>query len=322
MKNLSKYIEKIEKYLKANPDLSEDLLIRYVYMDLGLRFSFNPQFLPFGNSKKRQEIYYKSNFLSELDKCMKDNLVICKSGAKIFEYILKHFGVNIETVVEDYDNRKCPHVYNVIKPKNGDEPYRVDLQEDMYRIQMHGFTTNYGLSLKDENTYVIPRFKQEQMDRKLGFIDNNHYYTDEYLYLLKSDICYFDDFRETAKFILENIEVFENPQMKYTDRQWYHVQILQQFFDRNEFDYENNNGKIHIINCYKKINDETKDINCISVEASNETDLYVYNKKEGKYSQISLSALARAVKNGLILHNCRVKGLGKILKQLKQDNGR
>lgn len=319
MSNLSKYIEKIETYIKENPELSEELLIRYVYLDLAQRFSFDLQFKPFGNSKTRKEIYYRSGCMDEMEKCMESNVVICKSAARILEYVLKHFGVNIKTVVEECDYRRCPHVYNMIIPKNGSEPYNVDLQEDMYRIQMHGFTTNYGISTRDDETLVVSRFEQEQMDRKLGFIDDEHYYTDEYLYLLKSDIGYFENFEDKAKFILENIEVFENPNMQYIDRQWYHVRILQNFFSKKEFDYDNSDGKIYVIDCYRKEDEKNKYYNCVVVRTAKKIDIYLYNKKEGKYSQISLMKFAKAVHNGLIIHNCKVPGLGNALKKIKNS---
>ena len=320
MSNLNKYIEKIEQYIKENPNLSEELLIRYVYLDLAQRFSFNPQFKPFGNSKSRREIYYRSGYIEELENCMESNLVICKSAARILEYVLKHFGVNIKTVVEEDDTRRCPHVYNTIIPKNGSESYNVDLQEDMYRVQMHGFTTNYGTSTKDENILVISRFEQEQMDRKLGYIDSEHYYSDDYLYLLKSDVGYFENFEDKAKFIIENIEGFENPKMQYIDRQWYHVRILQNFFSRKEFNYDDNTGKIYIIDCYKKTDGENKYVNCVVIRTANETCIYVYNNKEGKYFPINITNFAKAVKNGLVIHNCKVPGLGNALKRIKTDD--
>lgn len=319
MSNLSEYIKQVEKYLEEHPDTSERLLTRYVYWDLGLRFSFNPEFRPFGSSKRRQQIYKISDTDGEIEKGFRSNFVICKTESKALEKVLKHFGTNIETVEDSTDYRRCPHVYNIIRPKDGSEPYSVDLQEDMYRMQMHGFTTNYGLSTRDGRTLIIPRFEQEQMDRQLGYIDNEHYYTDEYLYLIKSDIGFFEDFGEKAKFLLENIDTFENPQMQYTDRMWYHVRILQQFFSLREFDYDHDKGQIHMVNCYKDVNGERKYINCIAVRTVRGTDVYIYNKEEGSYSQIDIVAFARAVKNGLVIHDSQVPGLGKALKQVKAE---
>ena len=76
MENISKYIEEIKKYVNSHEDMTEELLIRYVYLDLGKRFAFNPEYLPFGNSKKRQEIYTNGVRLSELDKSFDTSYVM------------------------------------------------------------------------------------------------------------------------------------------------------------------------------------------------------------------------------------------------------
>ena len=309
MSALEEYIKRIEKWVEDNKDINEELLIRYVYLDLAKRFSFNSDFQPFGTNKKRREIYDRSRTYSEMNRCMENNLVICNSASNILEYILKHFGVNIKTIVASNDYRECPHVYNIIYPKYGEEPYSVDLQEDMYRVQMHGFTTNYGISIKDFKTLVVPRVKQEKMDKRLGYIDENNYYTDDYLYLLKNDIEHFEKFEDKVKFLL-------------ADSQWYHVRILQSFFTKKEFDYNNNSGKIHMLDCYKTLKGERKFFNCVTVQASNGMEIYVYNKKEGKYSRVDLLRFAKAVKNGLVLHNGNVQGLGKMLKKLKETDAR
>ncbi len=318
MSNLSEYITKIKIYKEQNPAVSEIELIRYVYLDLGKRFAFDVNFLPFGNSKKRQEIYMKSRNEKELNECMESNIVICKSVAYILEFILKSLGVNIKTESNPNDIRKCPHIYNVVTPKIG-KPYIIDLQEDMYNIQSHSFTKNFGLSTIDRKTLVIPRFTQEQIDRKLGYIDDEHYYSDDYLYLIKSDIGYFEDFGEKVKFFLENIDVYDNPNMQYTDRQWHHVRILEELFSNKEFNFEENNKKIRMIDCYKDIKGVRNYINCIAVQTTKGTEMYVYNKKEYKYSQVNLKNFARAVKNGLIIHNCTVPGLKKALKEIKEE---
>ena len=60
MSNLSKYIEKVKEYKNQNPGISEEKLIRYVYLDLGQKFSFNLKFF-FTNrrTKKRYMLIAK-----------------------------------------------------------------------------------------------------------------------------------------------------------------------------------------------------------------------------------------------------------------------
>ena len=121
MSKLIYYIENMKEYISREGGI----------MDLGKRFSFNSKFMQFGNSKKNPNLYnYHSRNLIDLEECMETNIVICKSVAYILEYILKKFGVNIRTVIDSNDYRKCPHVYNIITSKEG-KTYMVDLQEDM-----------------------------------------------------------------------------------------------------------------------------------------------------------------------------------------------
>lgn len=323
MSNLTEYIEKVKEYISQKGDMTETEIIRHVYIDLGKRFSFNHNFKPFGNSKKNQKLYNEhSSSLADLEECMETNIVICKSVAYILEHILKELGVNITTVVDPCDPRKrCKHMYNIITPKKG-KPYIVDIQEDMYNIQSHSFTKNFGLSVTGDKSYVISRFEQEQMDRKSGYIDNENYYSDDYLYLLKYYADLIEDFDEKARFILENIDIYDNPNMGYTDRQWHHKTILEEFFNSKEFNYESGTSKIRMIDCYKDINDKRHYVNCVAVQTKNGTEMYIYNKKDYRYCQMDLMNFARAVKNGLVIHNCNVPGLNKALKQLEENEER
>ena len=303
---LDEYIEYIKKYVEEHPTILEEEIVRYVYLDLGKKLSFDENFKPFGNSKKRQQIYKSSEYITVLNKCIETKKAICNSMAHILVHVLSKLGITILAITDPNDDRKTPHVSNLIIPKNGRKPYYIDLQEDLYRIQMHGFTPNFGLN-------AFSRFEIETMDRKFGYIDNENYYTDDYIYTLKADACLFENFNEKVKFILENIEVYENPNMSYPDRQWYHVRILEKFFNINEFDYNSSRGKIRILDCYKTINEQRKYYMVIVVDTKDEPDIYVYNEKESKYSKIEFKNFAYAVKNGLtMLHNDKIKGLEKI----------
>ena len=85
LNELDKYIEQIKGYKSKNPQLTELELVRYVYIDLGKRLSFDLEFIPFGNYKNREKIYKKSSGDENLNKCMETNTIICKSAAYIME---------------------------------------------------------------------------------------------------------------------------------------------------------------------------------------------------------------------------------------------
>lgn len=98
---LDEYILEVKKYIAIHPDITELELIRYVYLNLGKRLSFNERFLPFGNSKTRQNMYkYHSQFKNDLEECLKSAKIICKSSSYILEYILRSFKVDIKTLVD------------------------------------------------------------------------------------------------------------------------------------------------------------------------------------------------------------------------------
>ena len=56
MSKLSDYIEEAKEYIKQNSDMSELDIVRYIYLDLGKRFSFNLDFI-FGSTNQKKQIY-------------------------------------------------------------------------------------------------------------------------------------------------------------------------------------------------------------------------------------------------------------------------
>ena len=129
--NLNNYVNKIKTMKENNPNLTDKLLIRYVYLDLANYFSFNMMFIAFCNKDMQRAIYRSGNSLFELDKCFETKKITCNSLSGILEVILKQFGINIEKVYRANNMRealkKCSHVYNIIIPDEPEEPYIVDL---------------------------------------------------------------------------------------------------------------------------------------------------------------------------------------------------
>lgn len=108
MSALEEYIEKAKNNTK---NLTEIEKIRYVYLDLGKRLSFDLNF-SFGNSKNKEKIYKKSGTKKAWDEGLNDNIIICKSLSYIIEKILLELGINIKTVFDTDGYTKYPHVYN------------------------------------------------------------------------------------------------------------------------------------------------------------------------------------------------------------------
>ena len=98
MSLLEKYVERIKQKTEGYSELEK---IRYVYIDLGQKFSFDLDF-SFGNTKTKNKIYNECIKEQEIEKSMQNNKTICRSIAYILKFILKELGVNIQ-VTKDYE---------------------------------------------------------------------------------------------------------------------------------------------------------------------------------------------------------------------------
>ena len=108
MSNLEKYVERVKEYISKR-NMTEDEIVRYVYLDLGSRFSFDLKFL-LGNSKQKKEIYAKGGNIDDLNDAMGANIITCKSCANILTFILKELGIDAESIVFPEDCKKYQHV--------------------------------------------------------------------------------------------------------------------------------------------------------------------------------------------------------------------
>lgn len=311
MSNLDNYVEYIKKRIQKIENITETEIIRYVYLDLGNRFSFDLNYI-YGNSETRRRIYAKSRNKEDLDLCMEKNTAVCKSLAYICEYIYKKLGIDIQTqLLEEYGIR-TPHVYNVITEKNGRQ-YILDLQQDLENIQSHSRTECFGVQGVREKEPMISWIELEKIDKKIGYIQKDNYYSDDYLYLLKSDICCFENFEEKLHFLLENIDIHENKNMKYIERKWHHAAILKKLLSSKEF------SKVHFIDCYEKT-EEGKDYkNCIVFYNGKGPKVYMYSTEKNKYVVIDIHEFARQVKNEKI-YTEQFLGLKRALRNIDSQN--
>ena len=175
MSSLEKYIEEVKENTENFSDIEK---LRYVYLDLGKRFSFNLDF-SFGNSETKKKIYNKSHKSNELEQSMENNTIICKTSSTIYEYIMKKLGVNIKTETDDMDMRKYPHTYNVVTTKEnkkynlkndiifkaffsrkGNEIFLIDFLEALLNIKIE------SIKIKEE-----VNIEQLSVDEKGGRLD-------------------------------------------------------------------------------------------------------------------------------------------------------
>ena len=134
--------------------------------------------------------------------------------------------------------------------------------------------------------------------------------------VIKSDIDYFTEPSEKIKFVLENIDICENKNIKYAERKWHHEYILRKVLSRQEL------NKIHMLDCYlEDSNGQKKYINYIAVDNKAEREIYVYDIEQNAYKMICFDDFAKEVKNGLVVLQ-KVQGLNKKLKSIEENEGR
>lgn len=324
MDNLNKYVEEMKEEVLIRNLTTELEIIKFVYFDLGNRFSFDPKFIPFGDSRYRQNFYrYHAGNIYDLNECMENGIIICKSVSHILEYVLSKFDIDIKIYEDVSEKRKhCPHVCNQVTLKDG-RKFIIDLQEDIRNIKLNFFTSNFGVKSLYGTDYVISKDEQRKVDVKLGYISNNNDYTDEYISVLESLVSGVDDIFLKLDIILNNIDIITPTNLCYTDRLWYHKDILEKFFTYFEFNYsavsQSGSGKIKIINCHLNVDQDKIYVCLIQVFDKGKAVYYMYDDVNYKYNKISLEELADYYQYGLIVHNSRIHGLRKELKARRNE---
>lgn len=307
MSTLNHYIEYVKEQTK---NLTEIEKIRWIYIDLGKRFSFDLKFASGGNAT--QKAIYRASGKSHIqDQCFETNTGICKSIALIFEKVLNSNGIKCTTASTVNQEIFCPHVNNIIKLKDG-TTFFVDLQRDLENIQTHSITRKFGI-LTETGNYYLSRFELEQIDKKIGYIGPDNYYSDEYLYLLKSDMRLHEDFSEMAEFVITNLEPIYENEVKYMELKGHHDRLIRHIFKPDE------QKKIHQIDCYYKQGDERTFIPTIYVDSGNQTDIYMYEKEEQRYRKVSMEEFVEKKENGLI-HTQGIPRLRQFMR--KRNEGR
>ena len=312
MSSLKNYVEEVQARTQGLSDMER---LRYVYLDLGRRFQFDLDFA-FGNSKTKADIYGRSRMPSKLDECMGENTAICKSLAYIFEYVTRKLGLEMRTVIDEDDARKLKHMFNVLTTPDGKE-YKFDLQEDMRYIKARLRTKHFGRARKKGEPSLIARAELEEIDKKLGYVAEDKYYTNEYLELLKMGMNLFGKLDEKLKFFFENFDEYTDPQMEYADRKWRLEDLIGNdnqdglLFSRDEKSY------IKMIDCYRMIEGHKEYELCVTVQVKDKIDVYLFSKAQNRFTKMTLEEFAELVENGLVNMDA-VPMLKKVLRERKK----
>ena len=296
MSNLEKYADSIIAKIQEYGDLSEDEIVRFIYLSLGKKIVFDTDWLFGTGDDDFGEIYYNSgteekanNFINE-DKWS----IICKDMAFILSYIGKKAGVNIE-IESPCPSRvnRFPHVYNKVTRKDGKE-YYIDLFGDLSNIHMNSRTDFFGSRI-DFKGNLFKRDELEKMDMKLGYITKDRYYSDDYFDLLKYHISLFKTFSDKMKFLLENNSPYIDSNSGYSERKRYIF---------NAFNMVIGMGDMHNwewMDSYSFQGTKLIPKEIIFVNENNDIIFFDYSENDNNYKQIDKDELAKKMANGLYI---------------------
>lgn len=204
--NYNKFIKAIKIYVEKNRDryqkayeqdeelqgqfntfeaFYETLIIRKVYITLGLRFKFDLNFW-FGTRKEKEKIYNQSNDEKNIKESMTDYIGNCKLLSNLLEKIFSNLNINYKAKIDKHCQRKYAiHVLGVITPADGSEKYIIDLENDLRDIQSKSRTRNFGIlyDLYMDNNITAFKFSEnvlEKIDTLINTVSEKEFYSDEY----------------------------------------------------------------------------------------------------------------------------------------------
>lgn len=277
-------------------DLNELETLRYIYIYIGKRKNFNPEYY-FGNSKTRRQIYMLSNkeidneeFLTE-----KRNL-ICSSIASLFKKVAREFDIDVDLFKED--NGNGAHVYNIVHLKKG-RTIKVDLQRDLKNIHSNRRTEYFG-----PVTFLWDGLEEEEIeeaDKKIGYKKKGKNYKDDDIKLLKNQLKGMNR-RDAVNFLLGNKEFLEglDEEEGYVEASSY---VRTTF--ANCLNKWKNDIPPYVIHCYrdedihKQPLQERQHSMCIFNKYKGDYDIYMYRKKQKVFEKVSPERMKKLIEQGL-----------------------
>lgn len=183
---------------------------------------------------------------------------------------------------------------------NCGKTYSIDLQDDIMNIRTHSRTWSFGFSLNGNN-YIVDLNKQKSIHKSIGYISDTDSYSDDYIYVLKNYLSYYDDFYDKINSVLENIDM-KNYDINYFERRWLHEKILRYLFDYNEL------SLIHSLELFRRNEEAREYINAFYVKNKNNIDIYIYDIENYKYNKYTLEDYVMYADNNNIESRMNIPG--------------
>lgn len=277
-------------------ELNELETLRYIYIYIGKRKNFNPEYY-FGNSKTRRQIYMLANreinndeFLTE-----KRNL-ICTSISSLLKKVAKEFDIDVDLFKEETGNGA--HMYNVAHLKDK-RIIKLDLQLDLncihskQRTQFFGPITFFWDGLDEEEI--------EEVDKKIGYKKEGKNYKDDDIESLINQAKNMN-VKEAIDFVLNNEKFLEGLEEEegYVEAIAYVRTTFASCINKWKYD-----TLPYVIHCYRDediykqpLKDRQYSM-CILNRYKGNYDIYMYRKKQRIFEKVSPERMKKLMEQGL-----------------------
>lgn len=288
------------------PDgLNELETLRYLYIYIGKRKNFNPEYY-FGNSKTKRQIYMLSNREIENEEFLteKRNL-ICTSIASLFKKVAREFSINVETFMEESGNGA--HMYNVAHLKDKGT-IKLDLQLDLNNIHSNKRTEYFG-----PITYFWDGLAEEEIekiDEKIGYKKQGKNYKEDDIKLLINQLKGMNT-KDAVNSLLTNEKFLEGLEEEegYVEALAY---VRTTFVGcLNKWKYDTLPYVIHCYrdeDIYKQPLPERQHSMCILNKYKGDYDIYMYRKKQRLFEKVSPERMKKLVEQGLKVDKDSIMG--------------
>ncbi len=253
---------------------SDEELIRWLYIELGKRFSFSRKYRYAVTDEEKAEVETAALYGDNASRIFNADSVTCIDIEKTLHMLVTDlYGIDSRILTDG----SGPHVYLEITTSER-KRLRLDLQQDLYNIKSRRRTEYFAAqdSYDGRNFDTIDPKHLEEIDSKLGYINGK--YMNEEVEEYSDSIKNSKTEKEKAEklFILLAAKFSNNTKtMKYCERAELYKKIINEQIPDNHFAHRTFRSKGELFSCF-----------IVPDENGEKEYYYLYNKSKRSYEEV------------------------------------
>lgn len=259
-------------------NFSEEELIRWLYIELGRRFSFSREYRYAVTLEEKARIELQAKDVVMRPRRVNNvDSVICIDIEETMQMLLTDiFGIDSRVITDG----SGPHVYLEVRTENYGR-VKLDLQEDLVNIKSGRKTEHFGSETyyNQRNYMTIPENRIKEIDKNLGYIGEDKKYMEDYLEDYRDRIEQSDTIDEQVRKVFALLEHKFSERlkfMKYCERTELYKKVIEDMLPSIKVEHRTfrNNGKM--LSCF------------IVPDTDNEDNkkYFLFNKEKRSYEEI------------------------------------